>query len=284
MLGLGTASVACADGRQEVVTLMSGGQEVVGTLMRPDGAPAPVVLMLHGFTGTRDELASDHVPAGVFGHTAAKLADAGYASLRIDFRGSGESLADLTFADTTFEGQIADGLAALAYLATSAAVQGEKIYVIGWSQGGLVASAVAGRSGTPRAVALWNAVGTPMQTFSDLLGTEAVEAAIAAEADATLGFTLPWGAELDLKGAFFDQVATFDPMAEIAAYPGPLLVAQGDKDTAVLPENGPKYIEAHTGTERLWAADMDHVFNIFGESTTLDALIGETIAFFDGVH
>lgn len=281
MIGLGLATAGMAEQAGEVVRLQSNGQEVVATLMRPAGAPAPVVLLLHGFTGARDELASDHVPAGVFGFAADQLARSGYASLRIDFRGSGESTADLQFSDTTFEGQIEDGLAALEYLAGSAAVDGTQIYVVGWSQGGLVASALAGRSGIPRAVALWNAVGTPVQTFGDLLGTEALAEAVAADADAVLPFTLPWGAEIELKGAFFDQVATFDPMAEIAAYAGPLMVAQGDKDTAVLPENGLKYIAAHDGPEQLWTADMDHVFNIFTEAVTLEALVEATVQFFD---
>lgn len=284
VLGLGLASAvstAFAGGRSEVVTLLSGGQEVVGTMTRPDGVPAPVVLLLHGFTGTRDELASEHIPSGVFAYTADKLAAAGYASLRIDFRGSGESVADLSFVDTTFEGQIQDGLAALDYLATLEDVDSSRMFIIGWSQGGLVASAVAGRTGTPRAVALWNAVGTPMQTFTGLLGEEAVNAAIDADAQAVLPFTLPWGAEIGLKGAFFDQVASFDPMAEIAAYKGPLMVAQGDKDTAVLPENGPKFIAAHDGPEQLWTADMDHVFNIFAEAVTLEALVDATVGFFE---
>lgn len=284
MVGLWAASSAAAQMHEEVVTLVSDGQPFVGTLARPDGAAAPVVLLLHGFTGSRDELATDHVPSGVFGHTAAQLAEAGYASLRIDFRGSGESLADLSFADTTFEGQVRDGLAALDYLANAESVLGDEVYVIGWSQGGLVASAVAGRSGAPRAVALWNAVGTPMQTYGGLFGDDAVQDAIAATPDAAMAFALPWGAEVTLKGGFFDQVAQFDPLAEIAAYKGPLLVAQGDKDTVVLPENGPKYIEAHSGPERLWTAEMDHAFNVFAEASTLDTLIDETIAYFNEVE
>ncbi|MFC6585223.1 alpha/beta hydrolase family protein [Sulfitobacter aestuariivivens] len=117
------------------VTFQSDGQEVVGTLALPDGDPAPVVILLHGFTGSRDELATEAVPGGVFGETAEALAEAGMASLRIDFRGSGESTADLSFADTTFESQVTDALAALDYLKVSDMVKSDDIYLIGWSQG-----------------------------------------------------------------------------------------------------------------------------------------------------
>ena len=140
---------------EETISFLSNGQKVIGTLALPEGEPAPVVLMLHGFTGARDELKTDHVKAGVFARTARRLAEQGFASLRIDFRGSGESVEDISFAETTFEGQIADAIAAIGYLKGSDKVQSDDIYMIGWSQGGLVASAVAGRDGGLDAVALW---------------------------------------------------------------------------------------------------------------------------------
>ncbi|KMW59153.1 Alpha/beta superfamily hydrolase [Candidatus Rhodobacter oscarellae] len=264
---------------ESVVTLSSQGQDMIGTLNLPAGGPAPVVLLLHGFTGTRNELATDHVPGGVFAYTAGRLAEAGYASLRIDFRGSGESLADMTFAQTTFESQIADAQAALAYLQGSDRVAGEDVYVIGWSQGGLVAASLAGRSGAPDGVALWNAVGDPMETYA-FLGAETLAAGMAAAPDEVVQIKLPW-AEFPLNGAFFDGVETHDPVAEIKAYDGPLFVASGAQDTTVLPKNGAAYIAAHEGPEALWLAEMDHVFNVFAEGETLTQMVSETIGFFE---
>jgi dienelactone hydrolase len=59
------------------------GQRVTGTLCLPQGAPAPVVLMLHGFTGSRDEMAVTGTGEGVFSRSARRLAQHGLASLRI---------------------------------------------------------------------------------------------------------------------------------------------------------------------------------------------------------
>jgi dipeptidyl aminopeptidase/acylaminoacyl peptidase len=275
------AVAAQAEPTETTVTVPTPGGDVVGTLSLAAGEPAPVVLLLHGFTGSRDELKTDFVPEGVFAHTARKLADAGFSSLRIDFRGSGESLADLTFADTTYEGQVADGLAAVAYLESLPEVDGNRLYVIGWSQGGLVATAVAGRSDAPDAVALWNAVADPEETFGTLFGPEALATAVAATAGEEIVTKLPWGAEVTLKGSYFDEVATFDPVAEIKDYAGPVLIVQGTADTVVVPAQGDAFAAALHETGTLWTAPMDHVFNTFAGSDLLDQMIGETVAFFE---
>lgn len=279
VLSVLSASIAHGAG-EETVTFTSNGQAVVGTLARPSDDPAPVVLLLHGFTGSRDELKTEHVAEGVFARTAARLAEQGYASLRIDFRGSGDSTDDLTFAQTTFEGQAMDALAAIEYLESSDQVQGDEIYLIGWSQGGLVASAVAGRSSDLDAVALWNAVEDPEEAFTNIFGADVLQMGMAAASDEAIAVTLPWGPEIELNGAFFDGIENFDASAEISAYAGPLLVVQGEQDTTVLPASADRFIEAHEGPEKLWKADMDHVFNTFATDETLEQMIEATIAFF----
>lgn len=274
------AGAAQADPHETVVTLKSDGQDMIATLTRPAGDPAPVVLMLHGFTGSRDELVIPSTGQGIFRHTAARLAQQGFASLRIDFRGSGESTADFTYEQTTFEGQITDALAAVDYLNGLDTVDGGDIYLIGWSQGGLVASAVAGRSDQLDAVALWQAVGDVDGTYGGILGAETLARGKAAAADETLTATLPWGAEIQLNGAFFDGIETIDPMAEIASYDGPLFITQGMTDTTVLPQSAAAFIDAHDGAEQMWTAEMDHVFNAFATTDTLDQMIDATAAFF----
>ena len=274
-------SIAAAQGSEEIVTLQSQGQDLVATLQLPEGKPAPVVLLLHGFTGTRDELVIPSTNEGVFARTANTLADNGYASLRVDFRGSGDSIADFTYESTTFEGQISDALAAIDYLEQLDSVDGDDLYVIGWSQGGVIAAATAGRSGKPDALALWQAVGDLDASYGGMLGEETLAAGKAAASDHTLVSTLSWGPEVSLNGAFFHGIEDMDPMAEIAAYKGPLFVTQGTADTTVLPASADAFIDAHEGTEQLWTADMGHLFNIYNDTETLDALIADTVSFFD---
>lgn len=263
---------------ETTVTIPSPLGDIIGTLNTPVGDPAPVVLLFHGFTGTRNELPVATTEDGVFSRTARLLAEQGYASLRIDFRGSGDSPG--AFADTTFEGQIADGMAAMAWAAANPAVKGDDLAIIGWSQGGLVATAVAGRSNQPDVTALWAAVATPAESLGGILGAD-VMAAGAATGDTALPITLPWGAEIALKQGYFDGIATLDPVAEIAAYQGPLFVAHGRLDTTVLPVAAEKFITAHDGPEELWMAEMDHVFNAFTGPETLDQMVAATITYLD---
>lgn len=166
------------------------------------------------------------------------------------------------------------------WLGADPRVRGADLGIIGWSQGGLVATAVAGRSQAPKAVALWAAVADPEPAFRGILGDAVVDAGLAT-GDTPLEITLPWGAVIGLKQPFFEQVLSFDPPAEIAAYRGPLFVAQGTLDTTVLPVNADMLIAAHDGPEEVFIAEMDHVFNVFTGPETLDRMVTATIAFFD---
>jgi len=256
------------------------GQTVVGTLALPDGVAAPpAVLLLHGFTGSRDELAIPAVKEGVFRRAARIWAAQGIASLRIDFRGNGDSGG--AFADMTLDGQVKDALAALDYLAGAGEVDKDRLALVGWSMGGAVGAIVAGRTAHRlTSVSLW-APGTNMPaSIALLLGPDIVRKGLAA-GDRPVTAKLPWGTEVSLKQAFFDSLYAIDPVAEIARYKGPLLVAVGTKDTVVFPqpEAGQVLLDYHDGPEELWVRPMDHAFNAFEGVETVDELIAKTGSF-----
>ncbi len=178
--GLLAASTGQA-GERRVEIEVEGGP-VVGTLEQPaTAAPEAAVLLLHGFTGSRDELAVAGVDEGVFARTARRLAEAGIASLRIDFRGSGESGGE--WRDTTFSGQIADATAALDWLRAEPELQAAPTSVLGWSQGGLVAAHLAAAQPDIAALVLWAPAQNPLWNFSGFLGVETTMAALAAPPD-----------------------------------------------------------------------------------------------------
>ena len=58
--------------------------------------------------------------------SVASISNSAYASLRVDSRGSGESIDDLSFAQTTLDSQIADALDAIDYLKSSEQVQSDE--------------------------------------------------------------------------------------------------------------------------------------------------------------
>ena len=177
---------------------MVDGQKVIGTLNTPDGvSKPPVVLLLHGFTGSRNELEIPAVKEGIFSRAAKAWADKGMASLRIDFRGNGQSEGE--FEDMTMEGLMADAEAALDYLAASPDVDKDRMAIVGWSMGGAVAASVAGR--TEYDLDAVSALGTRHQMGSSLallVGPESMKAGMAAK-DVPATMKMPWGAEVSSR-------------------------------------------------------------------------------------
>jgi len=107
-----------------------------GLLHRPDGVdPTPAVMLLHGFTGQHIE--SDRL----FVQVARALADAGFAALRFDFYGSGDSDGD--FEEFTLDTELADACAGFDWLSTQSGIDPNRIGVVGLSLGGAIAALLA---------------------------------------------------------------------------------------------------------------------------------------------
>ncbi len=116
---------------EEKQSFISGGYRIQAVLHRPEGVkgPVPAFIVLHGFGGNKDTLG---------GICSAQLMERlGYAALRIDLRGCGES-----------EGprgrvipleQVEDLMNAVTHLTQTAGVDASRIGVIGHSSGASVA-------------------------------------------------------------------------------------------------------------------------------------------------
>ena len=261
------------------ISFTNHGQTVIGTLAMPGGeGPFPVALLLHGFTGMRHELPVVGTEDTMFSRAARWLGERGVASLRIDFRGSGES--EGAWEDTTFSGQVSDTIAALDYLEMLDGVDGGSISILGLSQGGLVGAATAGRDDRVSNLVLWSAVSNPVMSYGILLGYDTLLAGASA-GDEALTIELPWGAETALKGPFFDDVFLIDPVAEIASYGGPLLAITGSRDTTVTPQPhaGQVFLDYHEGAEALVVLDGDHIFDVLaGVTEVIDEALAYSLA------
>lgn len=269
---------AAAAPREEVVRFQVDGETVVGTLTLPDTAePAPVVLMLFGFLGHRSEWPIAGTEEGPYARAARLWADRGIASLRIDYRGSGESAG--SFDEATVSSEAADGIGAIRFIQADQRLDGDRLAVLGWSLGGPVASAVA-KASQPDALVLWNGVNDPMATFTGFFGNEVMAAV---PEGAPLEVTMPWGQPISLGRPMIAELRALDPAVVLAGYGGPLLVAQGSNDVLVNPGGVGRLIDAHAGDELVWTAAMDHVFNIEAGPETVDALIAATGDFLE-VH
>jgi len=117
------------------VEIKRDGLTLRGTLTKPATAKFNLAILMHGFTADRGL-----EPNQLLYQLAHNFAEKGLATLRFDFNGLGQS--DGKFEDMTVLNEIADGKAILDYARQIEGV--EDIYLLGHSQGGVVASMLAG--------------------------------------------------------------------------------------------------------------------------------------------
>lgn len=133
---------------REPVVLYNQGQKIFGVLHRPlKEKKCPAVLMCHGLGGQK-------VGKGrLYVNLSEKLSSMGICTLRIDFRGSGDSEGE--FSAMTIDSEVSDALIALEYLKDCPFVDTDRIAIFGRSFGGVVAVLAAKKFGKIRSIALW---------------------------------------------------------------------------------------------------------------------------------
>ena len=114
------------------VTIERDGLTLVGDREEPFGEIYDMAILMHGFTSDRN--------TDLLREIADDLRNENVASVRFDFNGHGES--DGKFENMTVCNEIADAQAILEYVRTDPHVR--NIFLVGHSQGGVVASMLAG--------------------------------------------------------------------------------------------------------------------------------------------
>lgn len=128
---------------EEFIDFRSGDLRICGTLTRPNvESKCPAVVLIHGSgPHTRDEIIGPHKP---FQLLADYLSRRGIAVLRYDKRGIAYSDGD--YATSTLYDLAADAEAAFKFMRTRLDIDGERIGLLGHSEGGLIAPIVATRN------------------------------------------------------------------------------------------------------------------------------------------
>lgn len=228
----------------------------------------PIVITLNGFAGDRNDAVIPGTGEPFFKRFARILAEQGIASLRVDFRGSGES--DGEYQMTTFSSQVSDALAAVDYIENNLKhqVNTKSIGITGLSQGGLVGSTTAALDKRVDSLVLWSPVALPPHCYQGLLTYDGVQQGLALPDGGWDMFGLYLngqylGMDLPLGKGFFEDLFNIDPVAEIHKYKNPLMVIVGKQDPIVWPQpaKGQLYLKYHQGFEKLVALDVDHAFN-----------------------
>lgn len=141
---------------REHVIIENEGQKIFGIMHRPLHAPhAPAVLMCHGFAGNKIGRYRIYV------QLAQQLARVGIATLRFDFRGSGESEGE--FSEMTIDTEVSDALKGLEWLRKQPHIDAKRIGMLGNSFGGAIAVLAAERDGRIMSLALLAALFNSVQ-------------------------------------------------------------------------------------------------------------------------
>jgi pimeloyl-ACP methyl ester carboxylesterase len=240
----------------ESVVIPTLGFNLAATITKPAGGAAalPAVVLIGG-SGPTDR---DETVAGIsiFGQVARDLVAAGFAVVRYDKRGVGQSggrAESVTIADYA-----EDARQVLLWLERQKGIDRKRIALVGHSEGGLVAMLTAGRErGKVAALAL---VGTPATSGNDvvleqqkqLLSKMPIDDAQREEKialqekinNAVIKGTgwgdIPEAARRVADTPWFYSFLTFSPQKAMDNTRQPVVIVQGELDTQVLPHHADK--------------------------------------------
>jgi dipeptidyl aminopeptidase/acylaminoacyl peptidase len=178
------------------------------------------------------------------------LARAGFASLRFDFYGSGESEGE--FRQMSLRGEIADGRAAVAFLRAQAGIDPERVGLLGLSLGGTVAAALA-FSVKAKVLVLWSAV-AHMTRLCELLKKSARKVP---NKPGVLEFEAR-----EIPPRLVEDVLKVEPIRHLARYKGPTLIVHPEKDEVVPVSHARDFFQAAGAETKELAliAGSDHVY------------------------
>ena len=130
---------------EHTVEFTSDNYKLAGTFVAPaEDKPLPAILMLPGSGQTDRDDNAKKLAINVFPQMAEAMSDWGFASLGYDKRGVGASAGDYWHCSLT--DRITDAQAAIEWLHSQPNVDPQHVYVLGHSEGALVATSLAASS------------------------------------------------------------------------------------------------------------------------------------------
>lgn len=234
------------------ITIRSQDLTLHGSLRAAPGSPGPAALLISGSGPIDRNSDMKRMKIGVMGRIATQLAAHGIASMRYDKRGVGESDGD--YRATGFLDNVDDARAALDTLRARPEVDADQVFLIGHSEGALIAAALAddadlagvvllaGTAQTGEAVLRWQAgqvaetLPRPVRLLLKLLRQDVVRTQtkrLERIRNSTDDVIRIQGVKLNAK--WFREFMAFDPSGALADAAVPVLAITGAKDIQVDP-------------------------------------------------
>lgn len=211
-----------------------------GLLTKPSTLSKDMVVMFHGYTGHKNE------NGFLFKQIANKIVKTGFASLRFDFLGSGDSDGD--FADITFTSECEEGMTIIDY--AYKLNNNNPIILLGFSMGGAVAGYVSPKvSEKIKKLILLSPAGSMDQHAHNTFSINKVDENNNVDLG---GYYLNRRFEESFRGInLYQDINKFDK---------PVLIIHGSKDASVPIEYGRKYHELYPNSKFYEIVDSPHCY------------------------
>ena len=232
---------------------------LVGTLHEPARPAKALVIVLHGFLGSRND--------PLLRETCVALARSGIAAYRFDFSGNGDS-----------EGRFEDAVPSKMLREVDTAVQRfrmryAKVFLLGHSLGGTLAVLTAARTGVAGAIAI--AAPSHLGKAAERMFTPQQRAQMR-----SIGFTLynvrrtvgeiPY----TITERFVQELVSVDPIAVAPSVRCPVLLVHGSANAIVPITDSEDLFEALPAREIALVGGADHFFRYPGHlDVLLDAVV-----------
>ena len=236
---------------QTPLTIMDDGIALSAVLETPEGAgPFPLVIILHGFGSAKDRIHTLQ--------TAAAMREEGFATLRFDLYGHGESGGE--FRKHTLYKWISNTLAVIDFMRAQGYTD---ISLSGHSQGGLVAALAAGMA--------------PDRIHALVLRAPAFLIPRCAREGSMLGIRFDPGHVPDsspiqggpvLEGNYIRVAQTLHAEETAERFKGPVLILHGEEDDLVPAEDSREMAKRYADCTLALIPEETHHFDIHPEIMT----------------
>lgn len=216
---------------EKQVVIPLGEHRISGVLHMPEHAAEgtlPAVVICHGFISNK---VGQH---RLFVKAARALSRAGFAVLRFDYVGCGESTGE--YQDITLTQQAEDTIGVLNFLSTQPQIDPRRIILLGHSLGGGIASYVAGTDPRVTGLVLWSPVAKPWEDITGIVGEQLARTCLGGGDGHYQGFSL--GRD------FFISLSKVLPLEKVGDFTGDVLIMHGTNDVETPLTNVRLYEEA----------------------------------------
>ncbi|WP_134701846.1 alpha/beta hydrolase [Ammoniphilus sp. YIM 78166] len=204
---------------EQTLRIDSGNVTLAASLHLPQnqGAKVPLVIICHGFVGSRIGVNRLFVKA------AREFVQHGIAVLRFDYEGCGESEGD--YGSYGFERFIQQTLDVIDYSTKLDEVDENQIILLGHSLGGAVAALTASRDKRIQKLAMWSAVGHPFHDIVQIIGEGQFHKSATTHSIDHEGFAL--------THRFLESLQGYSPIEESKQFSGDVFLAHGMNDEVI---------------------------------------------------